>query len=346
MDQEENNKLLHMYTKTDICQTMIRCFVIFILFSSCDTKTVDKDTDDSNLIRFQLEGESNLGTQEIYLSKVRSMSVTNGNLVFIDRYEDRFLSLDTSTLGLGFMFNKSGESPSELLEPVQLYADNNSMYIFNQSPPQLSELDLNGNINRIRLPQDDFPYGHASERFLMDQGGVIISNHSNGYPFTRFELGNSKNSESSLPRRFSNLHCDEKYIYSICKNRPYIDVFDKTSYAHIKSFDFSENYLFKNNLKKEKEMGLEPNGNAMMIHVRDSYYNDNRLFLLVNDHTRHGISDVVMIFDIQNGDVSFSKFGLLFSGYSYSTICANQNYLYTYNDNKSKIQKYSFAELN
>ncbi len=300
---------------------------------------------ETNVFYFDFETENNLNSENIYLSKVPSIHVSDDMVSFVDQYGDKFISLSSANLKYNYDFNQSGQGPSELFEPTQFSVNNNSVYIFNQSPPQLSKLGLNRSLERLRLRPNSIPLKHTSSRFLVLGDSYIFSNPSNRFSFTVVDQDSTFQSGLLVKPtscRYSNLHSDEGFIYSVCTTRPSISVFDKNTYDHIKTFDFSEIYLFKENIRIENERGIKPNGNTMMMYVKDSYLDSDRLFLLVNDHSRNGVSDLVMVFDVKNGDVSFSKFGLLVTGYSYSSIAVDQNFLYTFNENRSSIQKYQF----
>ncbi len=228
----------------------------------------------------------------------------------------------------------------------QLYTNDSGTYLINKIPPRVSLVDGEGQISEINYRAQDFPYQHTSSQFYMYLDTLFISNQFGGYTYSKFYNDHVVNYD---PIDRSIKHCvdadllfDARHIYSICESQPTIRVFDRNSHKLKFIYDYSREELPKKNLQIEADDRLRTNTSAQYMYVNSSCIYKDYLFLLVYDHRRNGINDVVMVFKAQNDNIQFLKYGILPSLQSFSAICVDEEYLYTFNRDKSAVQKFAY----
>lgn len=321
--------------------------IIFLLFvslmiTSCHDNNI-KDIGEEFLIRDTVITQF---SDSSYFSDIRSMQIDNNRIYLTDYHRNQVIILNEKG-----QFAKSigdeGRGPGELLGAADLFVDNDTIYVFNDSGRSFELYGLSyGHIKKINFPVNSS--FRSTQRFTVKNGRIYISSPSHNTSIAALGINSDTYNvfgriiefDSDIKTRVQNsrhLVVKDSIIYAISRTLPIIEKYNLDGKL-ISIYDFSSVKYVQKRLDFVTAQVSPPNVSHIL--VSDIYLYEDKLYLLiVSNDSEKSNSNKVLVMDLSTNKIIPEKIYNLGED-RYGSIAANKNSLWAFS-NKQGIIKFS-----
>jgi hypothetical protein len=315
---------------------------IVIVFISCNNNSIQIPTIKLNPVQSVSQFRDS-----VFLSGIRSIYFDN-NTYYLTDYERNKIFVLNKDFELLKFFGEEGKGPRELLGASQIYVNEDSIYVYNDSKDAL-ELFNNGNhIKTINLPYDiNF---NGDTRFFIRDHLIFMSNPNESSSISCFSIdgillknfGDIKKYQTdkeTIINNFKHVCFYNDNILAVSDCNPNIEMY-KMNGEKIAEYDFSCLPMVKKLMKFTGRQSLS--SNSYYVIISDIYIFKNKLFLLtlsVNKKNKIEANKILQ-FEIKEQTLEPTKILDLGKGW-YSPICVSQDYIIAFNQTTSELTKYN-----
>lgn len=323
-------------------------FLFFFILTVLTFKSCKEETESiTEEVTLKIDTIINQLSDSSFLTDIRSIYFSNSKYYMTDYTRDQIFIL-SKDLELIKTIGKKGRGPGEFSGASHLFADKDSIFVYNDSKITFEVYNTKKHLKTIQLP---VPIRlHSSLRYFMYKNELYFSNANSieNYSISKLNCLTNKVANFGQIKKFRTpKETRIKNHRHLIKYKDYIIAVPNCQ-AVIEMYDFKGKFLNKfdiSNIKPIKEMltfinEQKSEENSYYVLFSDVYVYKNRLFLtmLTNDKYNKRSEDKVLEIEINTNKIIYKRILKLSEKSWFGPICINEGYLLAFNEKDELIR--------